>query len=481
MADPVRFPGERRKGGRPLHQGGPRLGRIPPTVRRGRLRLPAGCRGAPGGSRAASTRRRAMLRSKGRILYESCEGVPGNPAKGTRLQSSGRCSGICQAAPRDYQAQSHSPPRRSRVAKRARRGETAAEPYEPERPFTPVREPAEAARRGQQGGPGERRESGPRGGDTRPGAGSAKRPSASRLQRLVRGLPGLRDGRGPQAHCSGSTACYAPLQGPHPLRLVRRGAWKPSERDSTSVGRQVVRCLSGGPTGLPGAVPTHLLGGAELRNAPAVRETPAESARPPQARGGSVADPEGLSRRAAEWREAAAPRRSPAGTDSADRSSRATSTSGRTPEAHGGPRSASTRPRAMLRSKGRILYDSREGVPGNPAQRDSTPVERQVERCLSGGPTGLPGAVPTHFLGGPESRSVAAVRETPGEQGRPPTPVREPPERPCGGIQSRPRHVAEARSTRGDTWPGAGSAKTALSQQLQRPVRGRRGSGMVAF
>ena len=189
-------PGERRNGGRPLHQGGPRLGRIPPTVRRGRLRLPAGCRRAPGGSRSASTRRRAMLRPKGRILYDSSEGVPGNPAKGTRLQSSGRCSGICQAAPRDYQAQSHSPPRRSRVAKRARRGETPAEPYEPERPFTPVREPAEAVGRGPQGGPGERRESGPPGGDTRPGRVSQNGlPPATSTTGSRSSRP--RDGRGP--------------------------------------------------------------------------------------------------------------------------------------------------------------------------------------------------------------------------------------------------------------------------------------------
>ncbi len=60
----------------------------------------------PVGPRSASSRRRAMLRPKGRILYDSSEGVPGNPAKGTRLRSGGRCSGICQAAPRDYQAQS---------------------------------------------------------------------------------------------------------------------------------------------------------------------------------------------------------------------------------------------------------------------------------------------------------------------------------------------------------------------------------------
>ncbi len=54
-----------------------------------------------------SARRCAILRSKGRILYDSCEGVPGNLAEGTRLRSSGRSCGACQAAPRDYQAQSH--------------------------------------------------------------------------------------------------------------------------------------------------------------------------------------------------------------------------------------------------------------------------------------------------------------------------------------------------------------------------------------
>ena len=70
-------------------------------------------------------------------------------------------------------------------------------------------------------------------------------------------------------------------------------------------------------------------------------------------------------------------------------------------------------------SKGRILYDSREGVPGNPAQRDSTSVERQVKRCLSGGPTGLPGAVPIHMLGGADLRSAAAVRKAPAESARP--------------------------------------------------------------
>ena len=58
----------------------------------------------------------AMLRSKGRILYDRAKGCLETQPKGTRLRSSGRCSGICRAAPRDYQAQSHSlsPPRRGR-------------------------------------------------------------------------------------------------------------------------------------------------------------------------------------------------------------------------------------------------------------------------------------------------------------------------------------------------------------------------------
>ena len=80
-----------------------------------------------------------------------------------------------------------------------------------------------------------------------------------------------------------STARYAPLQGPHPLRIVRRGAWKPSERDSTPVERQVAVSVRR-PHGTTRRSPTHSPGGAAWRSAPALRGTPVESARPLQAR-----------------------------------------------------------------------------------------------------------------------------------------------------------------------------------------------------
>ena len=262
-----------------------------------------------------------------------------------------------------------------------------------------------------------------------------------------------------------STARYAPLQGPHPLRIVRRGAWKPSERDSTPVERQVAVSVRR-PHGTTRRSPTHSPGGAAWQSAPALRGTPVESARPLQAReaawqirsgfpasggraggrctkavpgwdgfrrqfvvddfdfrldagglregrgphpldGALCSDPRAVSsttrakgcletqpkgtrlrssgrlsgvcpaaprdyqaqsqltcsaeRRVAKRARCAGDAGRRAGTGSADRSSRGTSTSGRTPGAPGRSRSASTRRRAMLRPKGRILYDRAKG------------------------------------------------------------------------------------------------------------------------
>ena len=79
----------------------------------------------PVGPRSASSRRCAMLRPKGRILYDSSEGVLGNPAKGTRLRSG---AGVAVPVRRPHGTTRRSPntlPRRSRVAKRGGRAAEA--------------------------------------------------------------------------------------------------------------------------------------------------------------------------------------------------------------------------------------------------------------------------------------------------------------------------------------------------------------------
>ena len=307
-----------------------------------------------------------MLRSKGRILYDSCEGVPGNPAEGTRLRSSGRSCGACQAAPRDYQAQSQltssaeprceaRPPCGRRRTSRGGRSTTGGGVADPEpfsrraaeRPGVPFvmafpdrgwfppaalggRFRLPVGREGRREGRGPHPPDGALCSDPRAasstilrrgawkpspkGLGSGRAagravpvsrphgttrrspntlPRRSRIAKRGRGAGGAgRSGaaaharprtideaawRDPQAapasgggpvhegryaaggvfhktaprpatsttgsrppgaprwsrsqdHCSGSTVCYASLQGPYPLRLARRGAWKPSPK-----------------------------------------------------------------------------------------------------------------------------------------------------------------------------------------------------------------------------------------------------------
>ena len=107
---------------------------------------------------------------------------------------------------------------------------------------------------------------------------------------------------------------------------------------------------------------------------------------------------------------------------------------------------------AKLHSKGRILYDSCEGVPGNPAQRDSTPVGRQVVRCLSGGPTGLPGAVPLTSSAEPscETRPPCGLRgrRPTGRSGRPHPDSNRRRGGAAGGRAGFSRRVPGVRSTR---------------------------------
>ena len=81
-----------------------------------------GVSGSPHGRLRGTTRRSpnlatvvgggAILHRKGRILYDLAKGCLETQPKGTRLRLSGRCSGACRAAPRDYQAQSHPGPMR---------------------------------------------------------------------------------------------------------------------------------------------------------------------------------------------------------------------------------------------------------------------------------------------------------------------------------------------------------------------------------
>ena len=316
-------------------------GRIPPTVRRGRLRLPAGRRGAPGGSRSASTRQRAMLRSKGRILYELCEGVPENPAKGTRLRSSGRCSGACPAAPRDYQAQSQlTCSAERRVAKRARCA-------------------GDAGRRA--------------------GTGSADR--SSRGTSTSGRTPGA-PGRSRSASLDGAL-CSDPRAASS--TIVRRGAWKPSPKGLDSgraAGRAVpVRRPRGTTRRSPNSLPRRSRVAKRGRRADDAGGDGATAPGP----GGGMADPEWFSRRVAEEREAASPRRSPAGDGFRHRWSRATSTSGWMP---GGLRegrgphpldgalcSASRAASSTTRAKG-CLETQRKGLDSGRVAGRAVPVRR---------------------------------------------------------------------------------------------------------
>ena len=132
---------------------------------------------------------------------------------------------------------------------------------------------------------------------------------------------------------------------------------------------------------------------------------------------------------------------------------------------------------AKLHSKGRILYDSCEGVPGNPAQRDSTPVGRQVVRCLSGGPTGLPGAVPLTASAEPscETRPPCGLRgrRPTGRSGRPHPDSNRRRGGAAGGRAGFSRRVPGVRSTR--RYPAARGRSRVPYQRLGLPARCCRG------
>ena len=142
MADPELFARRAAEGpGVPFVMAFPDKGRFPPAALGGRFRLPVGRGGRREGRGLHTLWRRAMLQPKGRILYDRAKGCLETQPKGTRLRSSGRCSGICQAAPRDYQAQSQlTSSAELRCAAAVR--QAPAKPDEPGRPPTPVREPA---------------------------------------------------------------------------------------------------------------------------------------------------------------------------------------------------------------------------------------------------------------------------------------------------------------------------------------------------
>ena len=257
--------------------------------------------GVPGGSRSESTRWRAMVRAKGRILYDSSGGVPGNPAKGTRLRSSDRCSGVCQAAPRDYQAQSQ-PTSSAEASCEAwpswgRRGTSGSG-----RPHSDSNRPGGSVAGCPAVSPGERWKFGPRGDVYR---GAAVGPSASDLAFRLDAAGGLREGRDPKS--ATRARWIAKLHSKGRILYDRAKGCLETQRKGLDFGRATGVAVSVGRLhGTTRRSPNPLLGGGELRSVAVVGETRDEREPPPtpvepsgRQRGGM---PGGFSRRPLEVR-----------------------------------------------------------------------------------------------------------------------------------------------------------------------------------